>query len=166
LTGELSGKDVSCSFASGVCTLTIVNTSTTPLELEACDVQGIASVNLTTTTYAARSESTPTTYIAFGNGSTSTVISTPSSSIASASTVTETVTEYLDVNGTLGGPATAGIPANSEVDATCTVPTTQFAPQTEGSLASGGFMVKLVDSADGSPAGSEAGFSFEATWSH
>jgi hypothetical protein len=166
LLGELSGKDVSCSLASGVCTLTIVNNSTTPLELETCDVQGIASVNLTTTTYTASTELTTTTYIAFGNGSTSTVTSAPSSFIASASTVTETVTEYLNVNGTVGGPATAGIPANSQVTATCTVPTTQFASQAEGSVFSGGFHVKLVDSAESYPAGTEAGFGFEGTWSH
>jgi hypothetical protein len=165
LAGELSGQDLSCSFASGVCTLTIVNNSTTPLQLETCDVQGIVSVNVITTTYAASTEATTTTYIALPNGTTATVVSTPNSSIAAASTVTQTVTESNIVNGTVGGPATAGIPADSQVTATCTVPTSQFAPQTVGSYAGGSFTVKLVNSADGSPAGTETRVSFQGTWS-
>jgi hypothetical protein len=164
LAGELSGRDVSCSLAGGVCTLTIVNNSTTPLELETCYVQGITSVNVITTTYAASTESTTTTYIALPNGTTVTVTSVPSSSVAAASTVTETVPQSNIVNGTVGGPATAGIQANSQVTATCTVPTTQFAPQTVGSVASGGFRVKLVNSADGSPAGATTVAGFEGTW--
>ncbi len=46
LMGELSAQDVSCSLASGVCTLTIVNNSTVPLELETCDVVVIVSSNV------------------------------------------------------------------------------------------------------------------------
>lgn len=38
LIGELSAQDVSCSRATGVCTFTIVNNSTDPLELETCGV--------------------------------------------------------------------------------------------------------------------------------
>jgi hypothetical protein len=37
-TGVLSTQDVSCSLATGVCTLTIVNNSTVPLKLETCEM--------------------------------------------------------------------------------------------------------------------------------
>ena len=162
----LSAQNVSCSLASGVCAFTIVNNSTTPLELEDCQMMVVVSVNLTTTTYTASSELTTTTYITFGNGSISTVFSTPSSSIAAASTVTQTVTAVSNVNGTMGGPATVGIPANSQTAATCTMPTAQLGYETEGSIADGGLQAKLVDSAYGYPAGTEIRFGFEGTWSH
>jgi len=165
LTGVISAQDASCSLAKGVCSVTLVNESPTAIELEACHVAGIGGVNVTTTTYTASSELTTTTYIAFANGSTSTVISTRSSSIAAASTVTDTVTEYLNVNGTVGGPDTVDIPVNSEVPATCAVPTAQFVLQTLGSVASGGFTVKFLDSVDSYSAGTETNISFEGTWS-
>ena len=69
------------------------------------------------------------------------------------------------VNGTIGGAATAGIPSNSQVSATCSIPTSELAHQTKGSTASGSFIVKLVDSWYSFPAGTEAGFGFEGTWS-
>jgi len=144
-----------------------VNNSTAPLELEDfCQMTVVSAVNVTsTTTYSAGSGSATTTYITFGNGSTSTVVSTPNSA-ATASTATVTLTEYLNINGTMGGQATAGIPANSQVTASCTMPTAQLGHETEGSIAEGGLHVKLVDSADSYPAGTVAGFSFEGTWSH
>src|SRR5438309_6245254 len=49
LAGELSAQNVSCSLASGACTLTIVNTSATPLELESCQMTIIARVDVTST---------------------------------------------------------------------------------------------------------------------
>ena len=162
----LSAQNVSCSLASGVCAFTIVNNSTATLELEDCQMTVVVSVNVTTTTYTASSELATTTYITFGNGSISTVVSTPSSSIAAASTVAQTVTAVQNVNGTMGGPATAGIPANSQTAATCTMPTTQLGYETQGSTADGGFQVKLVDSAYSYPAGTEMRSGFEGTWSH
>lgn len=162
----LSARNVSCSLASGVCAFTIVNNSTASLELEDCQMTVVVSVNVTTTTYTASSELATTTYITFENGSISTVVSTPSSSVAAASTVTQTVTAVSNVNGTMGGPATAGIPANSQAAATCTMPTAQLGNETQGSIADGVFQAKLVDSAYGYPAGTEMTFGFEGTWSH
>jgi len=175
LTGELSAQDVSCSLASGVCTFTIANNSTTPLDLETCQMQVVASVNVTsTTTYATISPTTTYTAIA-GSSTTHTNTTTPTvaggqstataTSTASSSVATVTITEYMIVNGTIGGPASAGVPANSKVNATCTIPTTQLGHETGGSVADGGFTVKLVDSADSYPAGTETTFSFEGTWS-
>jgi hypothetical protein len=165
LLGELSATGVSCSLATGVCTITLANDSPAPLQLESCDMLGIANVTTTTVTYSASTEQATTTYVTFGNGSTYTVVSTPSNTIVVASAAAQTVTEYLNVNGTIGGPGAAGIPADSQVTATCTVPVAQFAYQTEGSLASGGFRVMLVGSADSYPAGTETSVGFQGTWS-
>jgi len=162
----LSAQNVSCSLASGVCDFTIVNNSTATLELEDCQMTLVVSVNLATNTYTASSELTTTTYITFGNGSISTAVSTPSSSIAAASTVTQTVTAVSYFNGTMGGQATVSIPANSQTAATCTMTTTQLGHETQGSTAEGGLRVKLVDSAYSYPAGTEMTFGFEGTWSH
>jgi hypothetical protein len=143
-----------------------VNNSTATLELEDCQMTVAVSVNVVTDTYTASSELTTTTYITLGNGSISTVVSTPSSSIAAASTVTQTVTAVSYFNGTMGGPATVGIPANSQTAATCTMLTTQLGYETQGSTADGVLQVKLVDSAYSYPAGTEMTFGFEGTWSH
>jgi hypothetical protein len=165
LAGELSAKDVSCSISTGTCALTIANNSSASLQLEGCRVQVIANVTVTISTNAASSESTTTTYIALGNGSTSTVITTPSTSAVFSSTITQTLTEYEVVNGTIGGLAAAGIPANSEVAATCSVATAELAHETKGSLADGNFMLRLLGSAESYPAGAETGLGFGGTWS-
>jgi hypothetical protein len=167
LAGELFAHFTSCSFASGVCTVTIVNYSTTPLMLKACDITGISSVEVTTSTSTITSGIATTTFIAFENGSTKTVVSpsTSATSIGSVTTVTGTVETYLAVNGTIGGPATAGIAANSQVIATCAVPPSQFVSPPENSIVSGGFTVILGNSAEGFSAGTETNVSFEGTWS-
>lgn len=166
LAGALSGENALCSLASGVCTFTVVNNSTTPLDLVGCQTQVIGGVEVTTTTLsAASSESATTTYITFANGSSSMVVSTPTDSIASASVITQTATEYLNINGTIGGPATAGIPASSQVTMTCTFPTTQLTQQPTGSQASGSVWVKLASSWDSYPAGTQTSFGFEGVWS-
>lgn len=126
LLGYLSGQGASCSTTTGVCTFTIVNNSTDPLDLVACAV-------------------------------------TVTSTLTVNSTVT--VTQYTEVNGTIGGQAASGIPADSQVAATCTFPVSQVAGQTVGSVASGGFTVKLVDSWYTYPPGTEANSNFQGTWS-
>jgi len=50
LSGDLSTQNVSCLLASGVCAFTIVNNSTTPLELENCRIQVILNSNADFTT--------------------------------------------------------------------------------------------------------------------
>lgn len=126
----VSEANISCSLASGVCTVMVVNNNNVSLQLETCMMTVIANVTTNSTA---------------------------------------TVTEYSNVNGTIGGPATAGIPANSQVAATCTVPTAQLAHETRGSwpsdLAQGGFTAKLVDSWSGYPAGTKTSIPFESTWS-
>ena len=161
--GLLSGQDVSCSLSSGVCTVTIENSSTTPMALESCSVTGISNTTVVTTTYTTTSAPT-TTYMVIG---TTTTTITPTSTITMTSTVTATgpVTTYLNLNGTIGGPAaTAGVPANSSAVATCAVPTTQFSSQDVGTLVSGGFTLVAVDSADGYASGTHGGASFQGTW--
>lgn len=167
LLGELFAHVTSCSFASGVCTVTLVNNSTTPLMLKACDITGISSVEVTTSTSTITSGIATTTFVLFGNGSTKTVVSPPSTatSVGSVTTVTGTVETYMNVNGTIGGPATAGIAANSQVVATCAVPPSQFVSPPEDSTVSGGFTVILGSSAEGFSAGTETNVSFEAPWS-
>jgi hypothetical protein len=165
LAGELSGQNASCSLESGVCTFTVVNNSTASLELLGCQMQVIGSEVTSTTFSAAGSESTITTYVTFANGSISTSVSTPTNYNASASAIIQTITEYLDINGTIGGPATAGIPASSQVTMTCTFPTTQLTQQPTGSQASGVVWVKLASSGDSYPAGTQTGFSFGGVWS-
>ncbi len=93
------------------------------------------------------------------------MVSTPNSA-ATASTAIVTLTEYLNINGTISGPAATGIPADSQATASCTMPTTQLGHETEGSIADGGLEVKIIDSVDSYPAGTEIHFSFEGTWSH
>ena len=122
LLGELIATNVSCSLATGVCTMTIANNSNASLDLVACEITVIASS---------------------GGG----------------------VTEVAAANGTMGGPATTGIGANSQVSGTCTVPTSQLSHQASGSAADGGFEVKLADRYYSYPAGSDASFGFEGTWS-
>jgi hypothetical protein len=51
LTGELSARDVSCSLATGVCDLMIVNNSTTPLQLLDCQMSVNIGFNYTAVTY-------------------------------------------------------------------------------------------------------------------
>lgn len=138
LIGELSAKDVSCSLATGICT--IVNNSTTPLQLEDCQVSVVIGVNDTGVTYITTSQS-------------------------STGTATLTVTTDNNFNGTVGGPATAGIPANSQVAATCALPTTELAHEPSGSSSEGLFQAKIVDSVGPYSAGTETNFNFEGTWS-
>lgn len=165
--GEVSGQNVSCSLASGMCTVTIVNSSTTPMVLESCSVFGIESVSVVTTTYTTTSAPT-TTYMAFMNGTTeATTTITPTSTITTTSTITATgaVTVYGSVNGTIGGPAaTTGVAADSSAVATCTAPTTQFSQQDAGTQVGGGFTLIAVDGADGYPAGTNAHADFQGTW--
>lgn len=56
LPGAPSTQDVSCSLATGVCNLTVLNNSTSTLELEACRMTLIVSSNVssgaTTTAYS------------------------------------------------------------------------------------------------------------------
>ena len=172
LVGELFARNVSCSIATGVCSFTIVNNSSTPLQPENCRVLVTSGINVTTTTYTTTSLSF-TTYTTFANASSSThTTSTSSSSAATGTstpsattvTVTATVTTVRQVNGTIGGPAVAGIPANSQVDATCAVPTSQLAHETKGSSATGNLVVKFADSKS-HPAGAGTTFGFEGIWS-
>jgi hypothetical protein len=87
--------------------------------------------------------------------------------VASTSIVnsTITVTQYTEVNGTIGGQAASGIPANSQVAATCTLTASQVADETAGATVSGTFVVKLVDSWYNYAAGTEAYSNFEGAWS-
>lgn len=124
LPGAPSAQGVSCSLATGVCTLTLLNNSTSTLKLKTCQMSLIMSSNVSSGT---------------------------------------TITAYIAVNGTIGGPATAGVPANSQATGTCTVPVTQLAHETKGSVADGTFMAKLVDSSN--PIGTETTVDFEGTWS-
>jgi hypothetical protein len=162
--GEISAQNVSCSLASGVCSLTIVNNSTTPLDLQSCAVQGISDIGTTTTTVTTTIGPT-TTYVAFPNGTTKTV--TPNSTLTSTETSTQTATftEWLDANGTVGGAATAAVPADSQISATCTVSSGQFLPQNVGNDVSGNFEASTVDAAGGYPAGTEVNIGFGGTWS-
>jgi hypothetical protein len=140
LIGELSAKDVSCSLATGVCALTIVNNSTTPLQLVDCQVSVVIGINDTGVTYITTNQS-------------------------STGTATEIITTDNNFNGTVGGPAAAGVPANSQVAATCAVPTTELAHEPSGSSSEGVFRAKIVDSVGPYAAGAETSFNFEGTWS-
>lgn len=50
LLGYLFTQGVSCSLSTGVCSMTILNNSTTPLQLASCEMQVILSGNSTSST--------------------------------------------------------------------------------------------------------------------
>jgi len=164
LYGLLYTRDVSCVLASGVCSLTIVNNSTTPVQLQSCELVGIETVGVTTTTRTVTSRPT-TTFTLLPNGTTRTSTPTTSGTTTVTSTETDTVTQYGIVNGTVGGPATAGVPADSSAKANCTVPAASLWQQSQGSQNSGSFRAKMVDSAGGYAAGTIAIVSFAEKWS-
>ncbi|HEV2138037.1 MAG TPA: hypothetical protein VGR53_04290 [Nitrososphaerales archaeon] len=51
LLGYVSTTDVTCSLATGSCTMTIINNSTVPLIIESCRMSLISRINGTVTTY-------------------------------------------------------------------------------------------------------------------
>ncbi len=51
LLGYVSTTDVTCSLATGSCTMTIINNSTVPLIVENCRMSLISQINGTVTTY-------------------------------------------------------------------------------------------------------------------
>lgn len=139
LLGQISTRDVTCSLATGVCSLTIVNNSSTPLQLLDCETSVVVGTNVTGT-YLTTSGSTTVT-------------------------ATQTITTEPNFNGTVGGPAAAGVPPNSQVAATCAFPTTELVHEVSGTGTAGGFQAKLLDSAGLYPAGAETAFGFEGIWS-
>lgn len=75
-----------------------------------------------------------------------------------------TSTTWHEVSGNASGQGTIGIPAGSRVAATCMIPTSELTHQPAGSLASGGFIVKLLNQYYASPPGSTTGVGFEGIW--
>lgn len=85
--------------------------------------------------------------------------------VSTSSDGVTTVTTTTLVNGTVGGAAKAGISPDSQISATCSIPTSELAHQAKGTMISGSFSVKLVDSWNVFPAGTIAYFGFQGTWS-
>ena len=52
LLGYLSAEDVTCSLATGSCTMTLVNNSSVPLTVEGCDIAPVMSTKGSATTWS------------------------------------------------------------------------------------------------------------------
>jgi hypothetical protein len=70
------------------------------------------------------------------------------------------------LNGVVGGQILGGVPAGSNVLASCAVPPTRLVYETNGSEASGGFLLKLTNSGSPFPAGSQVGVPFSGVWTN
>jgi hypothetical protein len=70
------------------------------------------------------------------------------------------------LNGTAGGQILSGIQAGSNVLASCAVPISALVYETNGSAASGGFLMKLTNNGAGWPAGSIVGIPFSGVWTN
>lgn len=76
------------------------------------------------------------------------------------------VTTYASLNGTAGDQIVDGIQAGSNVLASCSVPPAALVHETNGSAASGGFLMKLINNGSGWPAGSILSFPFSGVWTN
>lgn len=75
------------------------------------------------------------------------------------------VTTYATLNGTAGGQILEGIQAGSNVLARCSVPPAVLVYETNGSAASGGFLMKLTNNGTW-PAGTIVSFPFSGAWTN
>lgn len=76
------------------------------------------------------------------------------------------VTTYATLNGTAGGQILEGIQAGSNVLASCSVPPAALLYETNGSIASGGFLMKLTNNGTSWPAGTIVPFPFSGVWTN
>lgn len=139
LVGYLFPEGLTCSLATGACTMTLVNNSTVPLALESCQISPVVNTNSTPNPNPSLPNDTVTTWGVF-NGT-------------------------LGGPALAGIPAASSYAHGGEAAASCTIPMSDLSHAPKGSHVSGDFVVKLMSNWYNYPVGTLTSVGFGTAWS-